>query len=99
MSIRTLALHARRVGEVLAHPVTWYKVIRERGWKQPRTREYPESPTLGIRATKPNDAWHVDTTMIKLLDGTKAYLHAVIDNYSRKILSWTVAEAMSPART
>jgi transposase InsO family protein len=29
-----------------------------------------------------------------LLDGTKAYLHAIIDNYSRKILAWTVAERL-----
>ena len=47
----------------------------------------------------PNEAWHVDTTIIKLLDGTKAYLHAVIDNYSRKILAWTVSDTMSPSST
>jgi hypothetical protein len=28
-------------------------------------------------------------TIIRLLDGTKAYVHAVIDNFSRKILAWT----------
>ena len=38
-------------------------------------------------------------TIIKLLDGTKAYLHAVIDNYSRKILAWTVAERLNPMNT
>lgn len=47
----------------------------------------------------PNEAWHVDTTIIKLLDGTKAYLHAVTDNYSRKILAWTVSDTMSPSST
>ena len=99
LSIRALALHEQRLGEVIAHPVTWLEVIRERGWKQPRVREYSECPTVGIRASEPNEAWHVDTTIIKLLDGTKAYLHAVIDNYSRRILSWTVAEAMTPAST
>jgi transposase InsO family protein len=34
-----------------------------------------------------------------LLDGTKAYLHAVIDNYSRRILAWTVAETLNPMNT
>jgi hypothetical protein len=99
MSIRALALHAQRVGEVLAHPITWCKLIRERGWIRPRIREYPAKPKVGVRATKPNEAWHVDTTIIKLLDGTKAYLHAVIDNHSRKILAWTVADTMSPSST
>ncbi len=31
-------------------------------------------------------------TVIRLLDGTKVYLHAVIDNFSRKILAWRVTE-------
>jgi transposase InsO family protein len=31
--------------------------------------------------------WHVDTTVIRLLDGTRASLHAVIDNFSRRILA------------
>ncbi len=43
--------------------------------------------------------WHVDTTIIKLLDGVKIYLHAVIDNYSRKILAWSVAEKFEFAST
>jgi transposase InsO family protein len=36
--------------------------------------------------------WHIDTTVIRLLDGTRAYLHAVIDNFSRRIVAWRVAE-------
>ena len=43
--------------------------------------------------------WHVDTTIIKLLDGTKVYLQAVVDNYSRKILAWRVAERFVPLST
>ena len=35
----------------------------------------------------------------QLLDGTKAYLHAVIDNYSLKVLAWTVAERLNPMNT
>jgi transposase InsO family protein len=35
--------------------------------------------------------WHIDTTVIRLLDGTRAYLHAVIDNFSRRILAWRPA--------
>jgi hypothetical protein len=28
--------------------------------------------------------WHIDSTVIRLLDVTPAYLHAVIDNFSRR---------------
>ena len=37
---------------------------------------------------RPDELWHIDTTIIRLVDGTKAYLHAVIDNFSRRILGW-----------
>ena len=40
--------------------------------------------------------WHIDTTVIRLLDGTRAYLHAVIDNFSRRILAWRVADTFAP---
>ena len=39
-----------------------------------------------------NGAWHVDRSVIRLLDGTRAYLSAVIDNYSRRILAWHLAD-------
>lgn len=38
-------------------------------------------------------------TLIRLVDGTKAYLHAVIDNYSRRILSWRVGATFDPGNT
>lgn len=53
-------------------------------------RAYPAKPKVGQRASKPNELWHVDLTIIKLLDGTKVYLHAVIDNFSRRILAWCI---------
>jgi len=43
--------------------------------------------------------WHIDTTVICLLDGSRACLHAVIDNFSRRILAWRVAETFTPANS
>ncbi len=59
----------------------------------------PLSPTLGIRAQSANEIWHVDTTIIRLLDGSRADLHAVIDHFSRRILAWNVAASFEPAIT
>jgi putative transposase len=42
---------------------------------------------------KSNEIWHIDTSVVRLLDGSRAYLHAVIDNYSRRILSWKVSSS------
>jgi transposase InsO family protein len=43
--------------------------------------------------------WHIDTTVIRLLDGTRAYLHAVIDNFSRRIPAWRVGETFAPVNS
>ncbi len=52
-----------------------------------------------MRASAPNKIWHVDTTLIRLLNGTRVYLHAVIDNFSRRILAWKLSSAFDPNTT
>jgi transposase InsO family protein len=99
MSLRALALHAQRVGEVIASPSTWYRLVRKAAWRRPRNRVYPAKPRIGIRARAPGELLHLDVTIIKLLDGTRAYLHAVIDNYSRRILSWTLEDRLGSGAT
>jgi transposase InsO family protein len=99
MSLRALALHAQRIGKVLASPSTWYRLVKNAGWRRPRIRVHPVKPKIGIRAKAPGELLHQDVTIIRLLDGTRAYLHAVIDNYSRWILSWTLEEQLGSGRT
>ena len=62
-------------------------------------RIHPVKPTLGIRATRPNEIWHMDVTVIRLLNGTKLYLHGIIDNFSRRLLAWKLADRLSPLTT
>lgn len=99
VSTGTLAILAQRMGRVFASPTTWHKLVRERGWRRPRLRVHPSKPKVGIRASRPDEAWHIDTSIIRLVDGTKAYLCAVIDNFSRRILSWRVSGRFDPANT
>ncbi len=95
----TLALLAQRLGKVFASASTWYRLVRFHKWRRPRQRVHPAKPKVGIRASRPNEVWHVDTTLIRLLDGSRAYLHAVIDNFSRRILAWRIAESFHPGVT
>jgi putative transposase len=99
MPLRTLSLYAQRIGMVFAAASTWARLVQARGWRRPRLRLHPAKPTVGVRATRPNEFWHIDVSVIKLLDGTKAYIHAVIDNFSQKILAWTVATRLDPTAT
>ena len=95
----TLAILAQRFGRVSASPSTWYRLVRKYGWRRPRLRVHPAKPKVGLRTTGPDEMWHIDTTVIRLLDGTRAYLHAVIDNFSRRILAWNVADTFAPANS
>jgi putative transposase len=80
-------------------PSTWYRLVRTYGWRRPRLRVYPAKPKIGLRTTGPDEMWHIDTTGIRLLDGTRAYLHAVIDNFSRRVLAWRVADTFAPVNS
>ena len=86
----TLARLAPRLGKIFPSPTTWYRLVRANRWRRPRHRVHPAKPTVGIRATRPNEIWHVDTTLIRLLDGIKAWLLAIIDNFSLRVLAWRV---------
>jgi putative transposase len=95
----TLAILAQRLGRVWASPSTWYRLVRQNGWRRARLRVHPAKPKIGLRTTRANEMWHIDTTVIRLLDGTRAYLHAVIDNFSRRILAWRVADTFAPVNS
>jgi transposase InsO family protein len=95
----TLAIRAQRLDKVYASVTTWYRLVRDHQWRRPRQRVHPAKPKIGIRASRPNEIWHIDTTLIRLLDGSRAYLHAVIDNFSRRILAWKVSPTFDPEAT
>ena len=94
-----LAILAQRLGAVFASPSTWARMVRERRWRRPRVRLHPNKPKLGIRALRPNELWHIATTIFRLIDDTKAYVQAVIDNRSRRILAVRVTSKLEPAAT
>ena len=83
----TLAILAQRLGKVFAAGSTWRRLVKIHKWRRTRQRVHPAKPKVGIRAMKSNEIWHIDTSAVRLLDGSRAYLQAVIDNYSRRILS------------
>ena len=99
LPITRLALLAQRLEKVFVSPGTWARLIRQRGWRRPRARVYPAKAKVGVQANAPNEYWHLDVTVVKLLDGTRVFVHAVIDNFSRRILAWRVASRLEPGTT
>ena len=99
IGVQNLALYAQRLGKLFASASTWYKMIRKRGWRRPRRRVHPGKPKESLRATRPNEYWQIDATVIRLTTGIRIYLQAVIDNFSRRILVWRVSDTLSSATT
>ncbi len=99
IAIQNLALLAQRAGKLFASASTWYKMIRARRWKRPRHRLHPNKPREGLKASRPNQFWHTDATVIRLTTGVRIYLQAVIDNFTRRILAWRVTEKLSAETT
>jgi transposase InsO family protein len=47
----------------------------------------------------PTKSGHIDTTLIRLLDGSRVYVRAVIDNFSRRIMAWNISASFDPEST
>ncbi len=99
MPIRALALLAQRQNIIHVSLGTWYRTIRKRAWRRPRIRVHPKPAVVGLRASYPGQYLHIDITVIKLLDGTTAYVQAIIDNFSRLILAHAVSTTKTAAET
>lgn len=95
----SLSIFAARCGDVIASASSWYRVIIDHGLRRPGLRKYRLKPRMGIRASAPGQLWHLDQSIIKLTDGTRCYVQAVIDNYSRYVLAWHVSKNYGGTRT
>ncbi|MCB0412684.1 MAG: DDE-type integrase/transposase/recombinase, partial [Bdellovibrionales bacterium] len=89
-SLSALWKYALRSNVVVCSKDTWFKYVKMFEVKRARPLKNRLTYTLGVRAHQPNEIWHIDVTEIKLLDGTKAYLQAIIDNFSRYVVDWRV---------
>src|ERR1035438_419519 len=97
--IRSLHYFAKREGTLLCSYSTWRKYIDQYSWKRPRKKKRKEGRKIGIRAKWPNEIWHLDVSYFILPDGTKCFIQAIIDNYSRYVLAWQVLKSYDGAKT
>jgi putative transposase len=95
----TLAILAQRLDKGLGVPLNLVPPRAEVWLAPPPALRAPGQAEGGPS----NDASRRDVahrhTVIRLLDGTRAYLHAVIDNFSRRILAWRVADTFAPVNS
>ncbi len=88
MSIQGDALRKKKL---VASLYSWYKYARLWGIQKKLVKK--QKKKVGIVAKYPNEYLHVDTTFYPLIDGKNICISFVMDNYSKMILGYHVANA------
>jgi putative transposase len=91
----SLAHYGIRTGKITAHPNTWYKYARLMEVQRRQLRKFYRVYDDAPRASEPNEKWHADITQFETGDGKRSYIYLVVDNFSRYIISWRIAENIS----
>ncbi len=99
---RKISLEAEERGYKISGKRT-YRLMREMGvqaiYPKPRlsipSKEHRKYPYLlrGLEIKQPDQVWSTDISYIKL-PGGNVYLVAILDIYSRKILSWNISNTI-----
>jgi hypothetical protein len=71
---------------------TWYKYVYKLGLHRSKANPRTKKHVTGIRASRPNEIWHVDITQFETEDRQKNFIYLTADNYSKKILSFKIAD-------
>lgn len=87
MSIQGDALRKKKL---IASLYSWYKYTRLWGIKKKLVKK--QKKKVGLVAKFPNEYIHVDTTFYPLINGKNICISFVMDNYSKMILGYHVAE-------
>jgi putative transposase len=97
--IRSLHYYTKREGILFCTYSTWRKYIDQYGWLRPRKKKRKKITRIGIRAKHPNEIWHMDVSHFILPDGSKCFIQAIIDNFSRYVLAWHVMTSYDGAKS
>lgn len=89
--IRSIWGKAIRDGVISMAESTWYKYARKLGYSEARKPAKKLRKKGSFNASRPNETWHMDISQYKTLDNVTFYIYTVVDNFSRKILSWDIS--------
>ncbi len=95
-SIKSIHYKGIRDGTLSISIGSMYMLNKRLGIRDAINKRKPRKKRkVGIRASYPNQIWHADITVLKTLDEKKYYIYLVIDNYSRKVLSYAIKQKVS----
>lgn len=94
-SLASIWGYAIRNGHISMSRTSWYRYCLRLGISEERKPEKKNRKRDSIKASKPNEIWHMDVTQFVTSDNIKFYVYTVIDNFSRKVLAWNVSREIS----
>ena len=86
---------AVRLGKVSMSRTTWYHYARMLKLNITRKTYKAKRKEVSVRATRPNEIWHMDVSQYITADNVKFYIYTVVDNFSRKILAYDYSKKLS----
>jgi putative transposase len=93
LSIKSLMYFAQKNNILTCSYDSWRKYLKLSNIKRYQLpRKKFNKKRKGIRASAPNELWHVDITEIIIRNNQKYYLQIIVDNYSRAIISWKISD-------
>lgn len=93
--VSSIALYALRKNILPLSLNTWYKYVSKLGLARAKPVSRRKKNTISVRAERPHQIWHADITVFVTADNVKHYIYVVVDNFSRKVISWLVARSVS----
>lgn len=95
---RRMCYEMMDAGVVAVSPTTVFRILRDNGLLNRFPRPSPTKKGSGFeQPLVPNEHWHIDISYLNIC-GTFYYFCSILDGYSRKIIAWEIAQAMTEAQ-
>lgn len=90
-SIASVWGYAIKKSHISMSRTSWYRYCLRLGVSEKRKTNKKQKKRGSVKANRPNKIWHADVTEFVTSDNVKFYIHTVLDNFSRKVIAYTVS--------
>ena len=85
-SVASVWGYALKKSHISMSKASWYRYCLGLGISEKRKTDKKYRKRGSVKATRPNQIWHIDVTEYKTIDNVKFYIHTVLDNFYSFVL-------------